>query len=56
VTKLFERAGKDRYPDYVRTYVDRYLDDTGTISSARPWPAAMGGGGASTAFTCPSLS
>jgi unsaturated rhamnogalacturonyl hydrolase len=24
--------------------VDRYVDDRGTISYARPWPAAMGGG------------
>lgn len=39
VQKLFERTGDFNYLDYVKTYVDRYVNDDGKIDYSRPWPA-----------------
>jgi unsaturated rhamnogalacturonyl hydrolase len=43
VAKLYERTHDARYLDFVKKYVDRYVDAGGTISYARPWPLGAGG-------------
>jgi unsaturated rhamnogalacturonyl hydrolase len=38
VQKLWEKTGRPEFLDYVKKYVDRYIDADGTISYGRPWP------------------
>jgi unsaturated rhamnogalacturonyl hydrolase len=39
VQKLYEKTGDARYLDYVKKYVDRYVDSSGRIEFGRSWPA-----------------
>ncbi|HKP56751.1 MAG TPA: glycoside hydrolase family 88 protein [Polyangiales bacterium] len=39
IQTLYEKTGDTRYRDFVRKYVDRYVDADGEISRARSWPA-----------------
>lgn len=39
IQKLYEKTGDTKYLDFVRKYVDRYVDAEGVISHARSWPA-----------------
>jgi unsaturated rhamnogalacturonyl hydrolase len=43
IQKLYEKTGQTKYLDFVKKYVDRYVDATGKISYARPWPLNMDG-------------
>ncbi len=41
--RLYERTHDARYLEYIKKYVDRYVDAAGTISYARPWPLGHDG-------------
>jgi len=43
IAKLYQRTHDAKYLDFVKKYVDRYVDASGTISYARPWPLGAGG-------------
>jgi len=53
VQKLYAKTHDSRYLDFVKKYVDRYVDDAGTISYARPWP--LGANGAPAAPNDPTI-
>ncbi len=39
IQKLYERTGQAKYLDYVKRFVDTYVDGSGNISYARPYPS-----------------
>ncbi|HSD38130.1 MAG TPA: glycoside hydrolase family 88 protein [Rhodocyclaceae bacterium] len=39
IWKLYEKTGRQKYYDYVKKYVDTYVDANGVISYARAFPA-----------------
>jgi len=38
IQKMYEKTGQTKYLDFVKKYVDRYVDANGTVSYARSWP------------------
>jgi unsaturated rhamnogalacturonyl hydrolase len=38
VQKLADKTGREAYFDYVKKYVDRYVDGSGLIDYGKPWP------------------
>jgi unsaturated rhamnogalacturonyl hydrolase len=42
IQKLYEKTHDSKYLDFVKKYVDRYVDADGNISYARPWPLING--------------
>lgn len=42
--KLYDRTGNQDYFQFVKKYVDRYVNAEGTIDYGRPWPYAPDGG------------